>query len=70
MLKQKKSKNQLEKQRDQSRQRNEEFFIKKDMERDLKDAMARQAEWEKLGKKLEKLGKARQKAREARKSSA
>ena len=45
MPKQRKSKNQLEKQRDQSRQRNEEFFIKKDMERDSKDAMA-----------LEKLG--------------
>jgi len=49
MPKQRKSKNQLEKQRDQSRQRNEEFFIKKDMERDSKDAMARQAALEKLG---------------------
>jgi hypothetical protein len=49
MPKQRKSKNQLEKQRDQSRQRNEEFFIKRDMERDSKDAMARQAALEKLG---------------------
>ncbi len=49
MPKQRKSKNQLEKQRDQSRQRKEEFFIKKDMERDSKDAMARVAALEKLG---------------------
>ena len=50
MVKQKKSKNQLEKQREENRQRREKFFIKKDEERDAKDSMARQAA----------LGKARQ----------
>jgi hypothetical protein len=49
MVKQRKSKNQMEKQRDQSLQRNANFFIKKDKERDVKDSMARQAALDKLG---------------------
>ena len=49
MPKQRKSKNQLEKEREQSRHRNEKFFIKKDMERESKDSMARQVALDKLG---------------------
>ena len=46
MPKQKKSKSQLEK---KSRQRNENFLIEKDKERDAEGSMARQAALEKLG---------------------
>ena len=49
MPKQRKSKNQLEKEREQSRHRNEKFLIKKDMERESKDSMARQVALDKLG---------------------
>ena len=49
MVKQTKSKNQLEKQLDKSRQKQINFFIKKDQERDAKDSMARQAALDKLG---------------------
>ena len=49
MPKQRKSKNQLEKEREQSRHRNEKFLIKKDMERESKDSIARQVALDKLG---------------------
>ena len=52
MVKQTKSKNQLEKQRVENRQRCEKFFIKKDEQRDAKGSMARQAALDKLGIKL------------------
>ena len=49
MAKKRKSNNELEKQRDKSRERLQKFVIKKDKERDAKDSMAREAALQKLG---------------------
>ena len=53
MAKKRRSANQREKRRQQSRERNERFLIKKDNERSAKDMAARQAALDKLGIKLE-----------------